>query len=394
MNRYQTQTDFFAQMTAICQKCLTVIIIDPSLIDRNPFKRISTLSSYSKVRSLSLLFNSASQSTAQLDIDHPLCQYCYDGVIRNMNDNIAELNFLEDQYQNQLDLQDIQDTIDDIEYNSYIQIGLRQEKQLEADLNSIRQERKIIQDRLRIESAKRIILSQQLNKILYEYYQNQEDIDSNYILIKTKLDNLQKRINELDCHHPLNDLFHIWLDGHFGTINNCRLGRFDTINVNWIEINAACTFVVKLMETLANILQINFTQWKVLPYGAFLNIKENIIYTLSIDAHMTFSQESSYQKFDKAIIGLMHCLSEILTCLNHHFPDFGLTSSDCKSMDLISIKMSIDKSKIITISAYCLQLSSNAWINWTKAWKYTLMILKYCILYAVKFMYRFSQHKN
>ena len=35
---------------------------------------------------------------------------------------------------------------------------------------------------------------------------------------------LTLHLNKLRKTNPLNDAFHIWYDGHFGTINNLRLG--------------------------------------------------------------------------------------------------------------------------------------------------------------------------
>ncbi|GJP63625.1 hypothetical protein CLOP_g20695 [Closterium sp. NIES-67] len=37
----------------------------------------------------------------------------------------------------------------------------------------------------------------------------------------------------------LNDAFHIWHEGEFGTINNLRLGRLPSVPVEWEELNAA-----------------------------------------------------------------------------------------------------------------------------------------------------------
>ncbi|CAI5488723.1 unnamed protein product [Closterium sp. Naga37s-1] len=48
----------------------------------------------------------------------------------------------------------------------------------------------------------------------------------------------------------LNDAFHIWHDGDFGTINNLRLGRLPSVPVEWEELNAAWGQACHLLFTL------------------------------------------------------------------------------------------------------------------------------------------------
>ncbi len=50
---------------------------------------------------------------------------------------------------------------------------------------------------------------------------------------------LQSKIYILQSTNALNDCFHIWFEGHFGTINGLRMGRLSSVPVDWNEINAA-----------------------------------------------------------------------------------------------------------------------------------------------------------
>ena len=52
-------------------------------------------------------------------------------------------------------------------------------------------------------------------------------------------------LEKLEQTDVLNDIFHIWHDGHFGTINEYRLGRLPSQQVEWNEINAGFFFFVK-----------------------------------------------------------------------------------------------------------------------------------------------------
>ena len=40
-----------------------------------------------------------------------------------------------------------------------------------------------------------------------------------------RMENAQEELEKLKITNVYNDTFHIWHDGHFGTINNFRLGR-------------------------------------------------------------------------------------------------------------------------------------------------------------------------
>ncbi|KAG6555817.1 hypothetical protein Mapa_002457 [Marchantia paleacea] len=72
----------------------------------------------------------------------------------------------------------------------------------------------------------------------------------------------------------LNDAFHIWRNGDFGTINNFRLGRLPSIPVKWDEINAAWGQACLLLYTMAQCCRLNFT-YRILPMGSYPRIVDN-----------------------------------------------------------------------------------------------------------------------
>ena len=95
------------------------------------------------------------------------------------------------------------------------------------------------------------------------------------------------------------EVFRIWHDGPFGTINNCRLGRLPGqlvrrlffvsahaadgahgrasgvrgSQVDWAEINAAWGQALLLLHTLARKLHFEFTTYKLVPGGSFSRIE-------------------------------------------------------------------------------------------------------------------------
>ena len=54
----------------------------------------------------------------------------------------------------------------------------------------------------------------------------------------SSLEYLEKEVDYLNRTSALNEAFHIWHDGRFGTINGERLGRTAQHHVEWDEINA------------------------------------------------------------------------------------------------------------------------------------------------------------
>ena len=64
-----------------------------------------------------------------------------------------------------------------------------------------------------------------------------------------KMNTATGQLQHLERTDVLNDVFHIWHDGHFGTINDFRLGRLPSQPVEWNEINAGIVFFL-LCQTL------------------------------------------------------------------------------------------------------------------------------------------------
>lgn len=77
---------------------------------------------------------------------------------------------------------------------------------------------------------------------------------------KTQLDKLKKT-------NVFNATFHIWYQGHFGTINNFRLGRLPSAPVDWSEINAAWGQTALLLSALSRKINLTFDKYKLVPYG-------------------------------------------------------------------------------------------------------------------------------
>jgi len=76
-----------------------------------------------------------------------------------------------------------------------------------------------------------------------------------------------------------NSTFHIWHSGgHFGTINNLRLGRLASDPVEWSEVNAAWGQTALLLSALARKIGLTFERYRLVPYGnhSYIEVSRSI----------------------------------------------------------------------------------------------------------------------
>ena len=92
------------------------------------------------------------------------------------------------------------------------------------------------------------------------FYDERDSLVNKYNHANEQLERLRKT-------NVYNDVFKIWHDGPFGTINNLRLGRLPNVPVDWSEINAAWGQALLLLNTLANKMSFKFQK-----YSSFLVI--------------------------------------------------------------------------------------------------------------------------
>jgi len=98
------------------------------------------------------------------------------------------------------------------------------------------------------------------------YYDERDSLINKYNHASDQLERLRKT-------NVFNDVFRIWHDGPFGTINNLRLGRLPNAPVEWSEINAAWGQALLLLNTLANKMEYKFQNYRLIPNGSFSRIE-------------------------------------------------------------------------------------------------------------------------
>ncbi|GLE04888.1 hypothetical protein PINS_up013869 [Pythium insidiosum] len=170
-------------------------------------------------------------------------------------------------------------------------------------------------------------------------------------------------LRRLQRYNVCNDVFHIWHDGHFGTINGLRLGRLPTRPVEWVEINAALGQAVLLLATIAERANFDFTRNKLVPRGSFSRVanmygKE---YSLYSDGGM-FRRRG----FNQALVLFLECVD-----------DAGKQAM--KEEPSLKFPYKIQRGKIGDLP---ISLGNDE--QWTKALKYMLTHLKWLLAWVAK----------
>jgi beclin len=91
------------------------------------------------------------------------------------------------------------------------------------------------------------------------------------------------QLEKLKKTNVFNATFHIWHSGHFGTINNFRLGRLPSAPVDWSEINAAWGQTALLLASLARKINLTFERYRLVPYGnhSYIEVLKTAIHNLT-----------------------------------------------------------------------------------------------------------------
>uniref|UniRef100_M4BDY9 Atg6 BARA domain-containing protein n=1 Tax=Hyaloperonospora arabidopsidis (strain Emoy2) TaxID=559515 RepID=M4BDY9_HYAAE len=170
-------------------------------------------------------------------------------------------------------------------------------------------------------------------------------------------------LRRLQRYNVCNDVFHIWHDGLFGTINGLRLGRLPSKPVEWVEINAAMGQAVLLLATIADRADFEFSRNRLVPRGSYSRVvnmygKE---YSLYSDGGM-FRRRG----FNQAMILFLECVE-----------DAGRRAM--KEEPSLKFPYKVERGKI---GGLPISLGNDE--QWTRALKYMLTHLKWLLAWISK----------
>ena len=249
-----------------------------------------------------------------------------------------------------------------------------EERSLEASIREMADERvgvrKQLQD-LQVSGQKIDILEEKYWKDYNKYLMELREFEEEREALKVQLKHSMGQLDTLQKTDVYNDTFHIWHEGHFGTINGFRLGRLPSQPVEWNEINAAWGQTCFLLHCIANKLNFQFSTYKLVPLGSFSrieNTEDGSVYELYSSSDISIGKLFRDRRYDNAMVAFLKCLKEVV--------DF------VKELDeAFKLPYAIEKDKVggMIIKAHFANEAS-----WTKSLKYMLIDLKWLLGWLVK----------
>ena len=310
--------------------------------------------------------------SGQSDISHPLCEECTDNLLDLLD---QQLKISEDEckdYHKFLDqLSSSEPQSEEKDVDSDIEKYKAEVIELQQQLDSIENERMQIGEltakeqevskKLCEEEKRHFHEYNEYKRQLLEYEDAQKSADNQLKYAKSQLDKLKKT-------NVFNATFHIWHNGHFGTINNFRLGRLPNVPVEWNEINAAWGQTVLLLYSLANKMNLEFERYKLVPYGNHSYIQPINDKSKELPLYGSGGIKFFWDtKFDQAMVAFLDCLQQFKEAVEKGDTGF-------------SLPYKMEKGKIedaSTGTSYSIKTQFNSEEQWTKALKFMLTNLKW-----------------
>jgi len=193
-------------------------------------------------------------------------------------------------------------------------------------------DRRLASQQRRIALAKSIHEARQLNDAIAEranrlaFEQNclQEQSDS----MSIESTRIACRLKKMMQMNAINDTFHIWYSGPFGTINGFRLGNLPSRPVEWTEINAALGQAVLAVTVVAAKARVEFKRYHLEPMGSFSKVYRNDdrrnAYSLFTDGSFSLFPK---RNFNTAMQGFLYCVQDLGEHISKHDPTLTLPYS-------------------------------------------------------------------
>lgn len=197
--------------------------------------------------------------------------------------------------------------------------------------------------------------------------QLQQHVDERDALL-TRTENAQQQLERLRRVNVYSDVFYIWHDGAFGTISGFRLGRTPAVMVEWDEINAAWGQAVLLLHTMAQACKLSFT-YRLIPLGSYPRVAD---------------RKNTYDLFGP--VSKLYCTSYdramacFLTCLKEFAMFAAQRDSLAGRRQVFELPYSIEGTEV---GGLTIKLMFNKDARWTKALKYMLTDLKWCLEWMI-----------
>eukprot|EP00271_Cylindrocystis_brebissonii_P002860 TRINITY_DN1362_c0_g1_i1.p1 TRINITY_DN1362_c0_g1~~TRINITY_DN1362_c0_g1_i1.p1 ORF type:complete len:524 (+),score=127.37 TRINITY_DN1362_c0_g1_i1:178-1749(+) len=263
-----------------------------------------------RMMGLSRVFDLAAQQTL---VDQPVCCECSRTLMDELAADVHEVEEDIEAYKACLkrfeeEAPAGQEALQEEEFEREMEEAEAEERQLLAELGRIEGQRAAVRaEREEVEkkAAQAELLEQRYWHEWNAFHLQQRAYQEERDAVETRIVVASAQLEHLKRCNVLNDAFHIWHEGDFGTINGFRLGRLPNIAVEWDEINAAWGQACLLLLTMAQECRLTFS-YQILPMGSYPRIKDGKnTYDLYGPVNLFFST-----RYDRAMVLFLACLKE------------------------------------------------------------------------------------
>eukprot|EP00668_Euglena_longa_P046100 GGOE01061784.1.p1 GENE.GGOE01061784.1~~GGOE01061784.1.p1 ORF type:complete len:402 (-),score=147.68 GGOE01061784.1:201-1406(-) len=296
--------------------------------------------------------------------DQPLCFECTDLLVADLEARLGASEAERNHYVNllqELEAEEQQTAGAEKQLAKELPTLEREEEQLLQELKRIEEEQLEVRRQAELTDQQQSDLETQVEEYWRRYNSCLVDtlvVSERKMSLEQHLQMEMEELTQLNRTNILNEAFHIWFDGHFGTINNFRLGKTASEQVEWNEINAAWGHAALLLHTIARLRRVQWTKHTVVPMGSFSTVEPGR-YELYGGAPVFWAAS----RFDKAMVGFLHCLNEVLQKERH------------TSQEPIPYEIQDDR-----IGGLTIKLAGNEPERWTRACKFLLTNLKWLVV--------------
>eukprot|EP01084_Bolivina_argentea_P081892 148290_1 len=183
-----------------------------------------------------------------------------------------------------------------------------------------------------------------------DFWYSIENLSMQHAAVRQKIRQVSSHLEMMKRTNVFDDAFHIYHDGHFGTINGLRLGRLPSVSVEWEEINTGLGQCVLLLDVLAQRCKaknFKFGGFELYPMGSFSYIKEKRKNAKSATTHHMYGSTGlfGYKQCDKALECFLQCIKQFADWMTHQDNKFylryqieGHQIGDAKTKKFVSIR--------------------------------------------------------
>ncbi|POM61562.1 hypothetical protein PHPALM_29403 [Phytophthora palmivora] len=308
---------------------------------------------------------------AGLPVTTPVCKECMDGMV-TMIDGQAEraryekrcfMSFMHNTTSSPVHNEDIEHIDDKIRFYENELNALEENlKLMESEREAIAKQQETMNEEEKALIYEEANLWDQFNGLKVQEVAFQEIRDAG----TAQIDAMERKVASAKHLNILTDMFVIGYGGEFGTINQFRMGQSASFAVEWNEINAAFGECALLLQTLANMVGLEFSDFKIVPLGSFSKMIRTSNLRMEYCLHGSDQQNFAESHFNLGLGAWITCLGQLMSFVRARDPSIRLPYKVAKH----------------SIGGYSILFLKNKHKEWTKALKYALTNLKWLLTWV------------